>query len=420
MSTTHPPAAAATATNSNEGGSNQTGWNLLLGSGFLSLAMSSHFASAESAATATEHAGPNLSIGSKSIIFGGAPEHSFGRDIVLGKNSSSDSDSGSGSGGEDAGSGENSDSVTPLKPFPLANSSKATSRVYEVSTMALQGDRDSMEDEYLIADDNRFVAVFDGHGGKAVSKYLEENLYGKVCHYLKQTQWEENEEMEGEPEATREKINGSSLSSISAALRAAFKEVDDEVAKYRHVGSTAVVAFVHETDDGRRTLLTANIGDSRAVLSRKGKAVALTKDHKPNDAVEKKRITSMGGKVEWERIYKVHRVRGLAVSRAVGDSFAKPIVSGEPVIEQIPIQEGDDEFIVLASDGLWDVMTNQEAVSFVRRTMKRNLSRVDGKTISHFRAKMAARLAREAIRLRSGDNVCVVIVWLDNNSEKKG
>jgi serine/threonine protein phosphatase PrpC len=66
-----------------------------------------------------------------------------------------------------------------------------------------------------------------------------------------------------------------------------------------YVPSTAVAIMLHGSENGSRTLILASIGDSRAVLSRRGKAINLTRDHKPNDEKDKARIISRRETVEW-------------------------------------------------------------------------------------------------------------------------
>lgn len=207
-----------------------------------------------------------------------------------------------------------------------------------------------MEDKYCIHNDGRFAAVFDGHGGSCVSTYLSKTLYQKINRHLKHNE--------------KASHDGQSVSALMRALRVSFQEVEEEVLKqndYQYQGSTAVAVWVHEDGDKGRTLISANIGDSRAVMSQKGLAVELTKDHKPDDVDEKKRIQAMGEKIEWDPYSNVYRVRNLSLSRAIGDKFAKPAVSSEVDIKTFPIKQncGDDDFVILASDGLWDVMTSQ-------------------------------------------------------------
>ncbi|KAI5479467.1 hypothetical protein MNV49_003611 [Pseudohyphozyma bogoriensis] len=110
----------------------------------------------------------------------------------------------------------------------------------------------------------------------------------------------------------------------------------------------------------RRTLYTANVGDARAVLSRGGKAVRLTYDHKGSDAQEAKRITDAGGFVMNNRVNGV-----LAVTRSLGDSSMKEFVVGSPYTTETSLGP-DDDFLIVACDGLWDVCQDQEAVDIIR------------------------------------------------------
>jgi len=132
-------------------------------------------------------------------------------------------------------------------------------------------------------------------------------------------------------------------------------------------GTTSVVAFLQ----GRK-LYVANAGDSRCVLSRNGKAIAMSRDHKPNDEDERKRIYDAGGMVANGRV-----CGNLNLSRALGDlEYKNPklqpdkqIISPFPEIFSIALTK-DDEFIILACDGIWDVMSNQQAVDFVRERLE--------------------------------------------------
>jgi len=207
-----------------------------------------------------------------------------------------------------------------------------------------------MEDRYCIQNDGKFAAVFDGHGGGCVSTYLSEKLLDKMNH-LSKKQINSND-------------NNDSLASLTKNIKTAFNDIDEEILEnddYQYQGSTAVAVWVHEdVENNHRSLVSANVGDSRAILSRQKRAIDLTRDHKPNDELERKRIQSMGEDIEWDPYCSVHRVRNLSLSRAIGDRFAKPVVIGEVEIQMHPLNDcGDDDFVVLASDGLWDVMTSQ-------------------------------------------------------------
>jgi len=284
---------------------------------------------------------------------------------------------------------------------------------YDISVRAVQGDRVTMEDEYFVAPEGRFVAVYDGHGGNGVSTYLRDNLFLRLKQQLQRRQWMDQE--------TPSQDYRPSISSYVTALRTAFDRIDEEVMardEMQYQGSTAVAVAIHEAIDGSRTLLSANVGDSRAILCRDGKAVDLTRDHKPSDEREKARILALGETIEWDHFCKVHRVKNLSLSRAIGDRFAKPAVSGQVEIKHFPLRESTDEFVVLASDGLWDVMTSDQVVNFVKRKMDAlslsgSLGRDNIERLMHVRKKNMSRyLAGEALKLGSEDNVCVVVMWL--------
>lgn len=323
-----------------------------------------------------------------------------------------------------------------------------------------------MEDEYFVAEGGRFVAVFDGHGGGGVSHFLKHHLYDAVCQNLRKTSLaavdkttttqeqlqqqqqqisyantstapsilcsnrttrnDNNENDYTDQQLMQLKLHRDvtpSVFSHAAALKAAFATMEEAVMAddaLSYQGSTAVAVCLHEGPHGHRTLLSANVGDSRAVLSRNGQAVDLTRDHKPNEEREKARILAMGEVIEWDRLSKVHRVRNLSLSRAIGDRFAKPVVSGEVEINHFPVVDDGDEFVILASDGLWDAMTSEEAVMFVHQTIQNELSRenIAKDDTENFklvlRRNMAKFVAREAIRRGSCDNVCVIMVWLND------
>lgn len=315
-----------------------------------------------------------------------------------------------------------------------------------------------MEDEFVVVNGGRLSAVFDGHGGGGVSQYLRDRLHVIITEQLQhqekvqksnskfrgdlkrmfgmglegkksaQSQGDSTDESNSSESSPRAKYDLSNIgklpvSAVAAALKESFDQVDKEILlndEYEYQGSTAVATLLHEANDGTRTLLSANIGDSRGVLSRNGRAIDLTRDHKPNDDKEKARILAMGEKIEWDHYCKVHRVRNLSLSRAIGDRFAKPAVSGEVEIKRFPVYDGKDEFILLASDGLWDVMSSQEVVSYVHKRL--NAPPKDGADITceqdmaslqYLRRKNMSRfIANEALRRGSGDNISVVIVWL--------
>lgn len=136
-------------------------------------------------------------------------------------------------------------------------------------------------------------------------------------------------------------------------------------------GTTAVVALIRG-----KQLIVANAGDSRCVVSEKGKAVDMSYDHKPEDELELARIKNAGGKVTMDG-----RVNGgLNLSRAVGDHFYKrnkalpaeeQMISAMPDVKVLTLNEEHD-FMVIACDGIWNVLSSQEVVDFVSERIKPN------------------------------------------------
>ncbi|KAL2493282.1 Protein phosphatase 2C 16 [Abeliophyllum distichum] len=163
-------------------------------------------------------------------------------------------------------------------------------------------------------------------------------------------------------------------------------------------------------------IVVANCGDSRAVLYRGKEAIALSSDHKPNREDEYARIEASGGKViQWNG----HRVFGvLAMSRSIGDRFLKPWIIPEPEVMFVP-RAREDECLVLASDGLWDVMTNEEACEPARKRIliwhKKNGTNplVDrGQGIDPAAQAAAEYLSSLALQKGCKDNISVIVVDL--------
>lgn len=131
-------------------------------------------------------------------------------------------------------------------------------------------------------------------------------------------------------------------------------------------GCTAVATLILE--DG--TIICANAGDSRSVLSLNGEVKPMSYDHKPGNKIENTRIVAGGGFVEFGRVN-----GNLALSRALGDfefkqnstlEAERQIVTADPdIITHTPT--GEEEFLIIACDGIWDVLKNQEVVDYTRR-----------------------------------------------------
>ncbi|KAL6659054.1 hypothetical protein ACP70R_003094 [Stipagrostis hirtigluma subsp. patula] len=214
-------------------------------------------------------------------------------------------------------------------------------------------------------------AIYDGHLGDTVASYLKANLFNNI---LKEPLfWSDPQE------------------AIKNAYSSTNKYILENSKQLGPGGSTAVTAIVVDGID----MWIANIGDSRAVVCERGTASQLTVDHEPNTTNERKRIEKHGGFVSTFP-GDVPRVNGqLAVARAFGDQSLKAHLSSEPDIKHIQINS-NIEFVILASDGLWKVMKNQEAVDLVKSTK-------DPQTA-------AKRLTSEALARMSKDDIsCIVI-----------
>ncbi|CAI9092530.1 OLC1v1027790C1 [Oldenlandia corymbosa var. corymbosa] len=261
-----------------------------------------------------------------------------------------------------------------------------------------------------------FFGVYDGHGGSRVAHACSDRLHRLLAEIV-----------------TQEERGGSGVVDWEKVMLECFEKMDEEVnrngAAVATMGSTAVVAVV-----GDQELVVANCGDSRAVLRRGGVAVPLSSDHKPDRADELERIELCGGKViNWNG----QRVLGvLATSRSIGDEYLKPYVI--PVPQVTVNQRSDlDEFLILASDGLWDVIPNDLACQIVRRCLDGNVRRraaspqqIPSSGVSHAGAseskngglasEAASILAELALARGSRDNISVIVVQLEKPKASSG
>jgi serine/threonine protein phosphatase PrpC len=282
-----------------------------------------------------------------------------------------------------------------------------------------QNAREYMEDRFIADQNIQLFGVFDGHGGQATAQYLATNFanifepilsnqiamercstnpyqdYHNAFNYsfakIEKQLWDKHDE-----------INEYGYTSVYPFL--GLKALMDE--KYGQSGATAIVA--KRVDN---TVIIANVGDSRAALIRNNKIIHSTHDHKPNDPQEKERIEKAGGTIElcggcW-------RVCGFALSRSIGDIFAKqqagqtkdsanPIISAVPDMYQWQIQPGD--ILILATDGLWDAMDSTLGSNDNARLQELLNEEIGIQMI------LAQRLLEEAKRRGSKDNITVLTV----------
>ncbi|KAJ8618728.1 hypothetical protein MRB53_014914 [Persea americana] len=215
------------------------------------------------------------------------------------------------------------------------------------SLVSKKGGRKVMEDGYSVITDisgdsrQAFFGVFDGHGGRAAVDHVTNKLGNNILRAIEKIGKEEDK--------------------LEQAIKAGYLTTDEEFLSQGQ-SSGACVATVLLKD---AELHVANAGDCRVVLSRSGTAIALTSDHRVVREDERLRIESKGGYVHCRN--GIWRVQGsLAVSRAMGDVHLKEWVISEPETNKLPLTS-DCEFLIVASDGLWDKVTNQEAVDVVLR-----------------------------------------------------
>ncbi|KAJ1297792.1 hypothetical protein BS78_01G404500 [Paspalum vaginatum] len=215
---------------------------------------------------------------------------------------------------------------------------------------------------------HHYFGVFDGHGCSHVATSCGERMHQIVAEEAAaaaagSSASDEAARWRDVMEKSYARMDAEAVGSRAAAGPAPTCRCEMQLPKCDHVGSTAVVAVV-----GPRHLVVANCGDSRAVLCSGGAAIPLSADHKPDRPDELERIHAAGGRVIfWDGA----RVFGmLAMSRAIGDSYLKPFVIADPEVRVVERKDGEDEFLILASDGLWDVVSNEVACKVVRACLR--------------------------------------------------
>ncbi|KAI5743907.1 protein phosphatase 1L [Diaphorina citri] len=173
--------------------------------------------------------------------------------------------------------------------------------------------------------------------------------------------------------------------------------VENAKKTYDVAGTTALIAILEGT-----RLIVANVGDSRGVMcDSKGNAIPLSFDHKPQQMRERKRIKEAGGFIAFNGVWRVAGI--LATSRALGDYPLKDkkLVIADPDILTFDLSDHKPQFLILASDGLWDIFSNEEAVNFIKQRLGEEL----------FGAKS---LTLQAYYKGSLDNITVIVINLMN------
>ncbi|KAL6547415.1 hypothetical protein OROMI_023136 [Orobanche minor] len=221
-----------------------------------------------------------------------------------------------------------------------------------VAVFSVKGKKKFMEDAHMIFSSphgaKAFFGVYDGHGGSKAAEFVVANLHRNIFERL---------------------ANSSTNKEKEEGVREGYLKTDEEFLKKGFGSGVCCLTALIEGRD----LIVSNLGDCRAVLCRDGIAEAITTDHNPGLEDERRRIEENGGYVEFHRgSWRVHGT--LAVSRSIGDAHLKDWVIPEPDTKIIHLTP-DMEYLVLASDGLWQEVSNQEAVDIVMQSCsKRHLT----------------------------------------------
>lgn len=250
----------------------------------------------------------------------------------------------------------------------------------------LQNSRDSMEDFHLIEekfnnkDDQSIFALFDGHGGIDIAQKLKNEMANKFIKLLSK----QNDFL------SIDVIIKNLFLSLDEEIIEQFKEnLEFESSNFKSLGSTCT--FLYLLKEGKdRVFYCSNIGDTKGLLITKSNSIKITYDHKPSDESENKRVKNNGGVIFGGRIF-----GQFSLTRAFGNIPLKKWVIAEPYIKKHVLTE-NDRFIVLASDGIWDVISDEECYEISMR---------------HTQAKSFCEdLVNIAISRWSKDNISCIIV----------
>jgi serine/threonine protein phosphatase PrpC len=311
-----------------------------------------------------------------------------------------------------------------------------------------RGRRPTMEDSELMLDryfgspDAAFFAVYDGHGGRETVDFVVRSLHSNVASELRKHGLT-TADMAAGPEQSPDAVE-SRLQQFRDVFEQAYRHTDAQLRRSAILrsGTTSVTCLINYIGS-RRFISAANVGDSRAVLCRNGKAIRMTIDHKASVPEEVARITRAGGFVTPN-----HRVNGvLAISRALGDHMLKEndVVTCSPYCQHAEVQPRDS-LLILACDGVWDVMEDQDAVDIAlevvarecataaanrgldtdnylmekfgpgphnhpaERVMLGNLVR--GEALNRALVSASKRIVDEAFRRHTNDNITVMVILL--------
>jgi len=298
----------------------------------------------------------------------------------------------------------------------------------------MQGWRVQMEDAHFAIPalegigwvDTAAFGVMDGHGGKEVAKFCERHLPPEIARGSADdargalvAAFHRMDEKLGD-----EKQSGEFFRSMSRGGGLLQLGPEPQAANPDCVGCTCVVCLVRPD-----AIVVANTGDSRAVLSRSRQAVPLSEDHKPNLPAESERIRRAGGSVYRQQVGPTvqFRVNGnLNLSRSIGDlqykknpqlSPAEQMICSTPDVVTFR-REAGDEFLIVACDGIWDVLGSQDAVDFVHERLPHRLR--TGRPLSGIMEEMLDYCISPDLSLThgiGGDNMTAMLVVFGSSAQ---
>lgn len=244
---------------------------------------------------------------------------------------------------------------------------------------SMQGWRMNMEDAHIsdgtLDTDSALFAVFDGHGGAEVAKFCSKNFGNEL---KKLTEYKEGRY----EDALKRCFLLMDEILVSAEGQKQLKNFADKDSSESNAGCTANVVLIRD-----KKIYIANAGDSRSLLYKAGKVTRLSEDHKPDNDIEKQRISNAGGFIIDGRVN-----GNLNLSRAIGDLEYKKnpklkpqeqLISAMPDVKVINMESGDDVFILMGCDGVWEILSDDEICRFVkeRSSTEKNLSTVLGELL---------------------------------------
>ncbi|XP_040566386.1 uncharacterized protein [Lepeophtheirus salmonis] len=279
--------------------------------------------------------------------------------------------------------------------------------LYPCSVCAIRNGRKKMEDRHIVIhdvnalfkqqqrsnddvstknrddSDNRvsFYGVFDGHVGKDASAFAAAHLH----QFLLGSEHYPSDPIKATYEAFQK-------------TNSVYEKKSEKEDKALKCGSTVVFTLIM----GRKMYISW-LGDSQVLLVRNGVPIKVTTPHKPERKDERERISKAGGSVI---LYGQWRVNGLlAVSRSIGDFEHKSFISAEPDVTSVEMNDTED-FVILASDGLWDYVSHAKVTSAVFEHLVDN-AKANGEI-----EKLSQELANLAKQNGSGDNISVIVIFL--------